>query len=171
MNYPNLSPTGHSFSKITVFSAEYAYTTKVNEKIDVYSFGVVLLELVTGKEPHYGDEHASLAEWAWKHYGQENLMADALDEEIRDPRYLEEIVTVLKLGVMCTSPLPTSRPSMKEALEILQRCRSFEGNAGKKVVKERDVSPLLGNDKYISSYKCNSKKLLDNSDSSLMSLV
>lgn len=149
---------------------EYAYTSKVNEKVDVYSFGVVLLELVTGKEPHYGDEHTSLAEWIWKHYGQENLMANALDEEIKDSRYLEEMVTVLKLGIMCTSPLPTSRPSMKEVLEILQRCRSFEGEGGK-VRKERDVSPLLGNDKYISSYRCNADKLLDNSDSGFISLV
>ncbi|CBI20581.3 unnamed protein product, partial [Vitis vinifera] len=41
---------------------EYAYTTKVNNKIDVYSFGVVLLELVTRREPN--SEHMCLVEWA-----------------------------------------------------------------------------------------------------------
>ena len=44
---------------------EYAYTTKVNEKIDVYSFGVVLLELVMEREPNSRDEHMCLVEWAW----------------------------------------------------------------------------------------------------------
>ena len=32
------------------YLAEYAYTTKVNEKIDVFNFGVVLLELTTRRE-------------------------------------------------------------------------------------------------------------------------
>ncbi|GKV03470.1 hypothetical protein SLEP1_g15762 [Rubroshorea leprosula] len=49
---------------------EYAYTTRVNEKIDVYSFGVVLLELVTGREANRGDEHRNLAQWAWQHYNE-----------------------------------------------------------------------------------------------------
>ncbi|XP_051129633.1 receptor-like protein kinase HSL1 [Andrographis paniculata] len=149
---------------------EYAYTNKVNEKVDVYSFGVVLLELVTGKEPHYGDEHSSLAEWTWKHYGQEKPMVEALDEDIKEPQYIEEMLTVLKLGMMCTSPLPTSRPTMKEALQVLQRCRSLEGDE-QKVGKVGDVSPLLGTDKYISSYRCSSKKMMECSESSLVSLV
>ncbi|KAL0327526.1 UNVERIFIED_CONTAM: Receptor-like protein kinase [Sesamum angustifolium] len=168
-NEPNtMSAVAGSFGYI---APEYAYTTKVNEKIDVYSFGVVLLELVTGREPNCGDEHTSLAEWAWKHYGGEKPIADVLDEEIEEACYLEEMVNVFKLGLMCTSPLPTSRPSMREVSQILQRCRSLNGYEGKKMGKEYDVAPLLGDDKYISSYRCNSKKLLDASDSSLVSLV
>lgn len=153
--------------------AEYAYTTKVNEKIDVYSFGVVLLELVTGREPNCGDEHTSLAEWAWKHCGEGREMGDAIDREIKEGGYLEEMINVYKLGLMCTSPLPTSRPSMKEVVQILQRCSSADGGGDqvKKAGKDYDVAPLLGRDKYISSYRCNSKKLMDQSDSSLVSLV
>ncbi|KAL7150796.1 hypothetical protein ABFS83_05G137400 [Erythranthe nasuta] len=150
------------------FAPEYAYTTKVNEKIDVYSFGVVLLELVTGRAPNCGDEHTSLAEWAWKCYGEEEPIAEAIDEEIKDPFYLEEIISVFKLGLMCTSPLPTSRPTMKEVTKILLRCKSLDG---KKAGKEYDVAPLLGEDKYISSYRCDSKKLMDEIDNSLVSLV
>ncbi|KAL0447430.1 UNVERIFIED_CONTAM: Receptor-like protein kinase [Sesamum latifolium] len=168
-NEPNtMSAVAGSFGYI---APEYAYTTKVNEKIDVYSFGVVLLELVTGREPNCGDEHTSLAEWAWKHYGGEKPIADVLDEEIKEACYLEEMVNVFKLGLMCTTPLPTSRPSMREVSQILQRCRSLDGYEGKKTGKEYDVAPLLGDDKYVSSYRCNSKKLLDASESSLVSLV
>ncbi|KAH6831145.1 kinase family with leucine-rich repeat domain-containing protein [Perilla frutescens var. hirtella] len=156
---------------IAPVNAEYAYTTKVNEKIDVYSFGVVLLELVTGREPNCGDEHTSLAEWAWKHYGGGKQMDDGLDEEIKEGGYLEEMINVYKLGLMCTSPLPTSRPSMKEVAQILQRCCSLDGDQGKKVGKDYDVAPLLGRDKYISSYRCDSKKLMGQSDNSLVSLV
>lgn len=98
----------------------------MNEKVDVYSFGVVLLELVTGREPNMGDEHSSLAEWAWDHYGQEKPFADALDEEIKlEPCFLEDAVDVFKLGLMCTNSLPTSRPSMKEVAESLELCTSY----------------------------------------------
>jgi len=106
---------------------EYAYTTKVNEKIDVYSFGVVLLELVTGREPNDGDEHTNLAEWAWRQHGEGNSIIDALDEHIKEPLILEEKSSVFKLGLICTSTLPSSRPSMKEVLQILRQIGPVEG--------------------------------------------
>ncbi|XP_057775838.1 receptor-like protein kinase HSL1 [Salvia miltiorrhiza] len=149
---------------------EYAYTRKVNEKIDVYSFGVVLLELATGREPNCGDEHTSLAEWAWRSYGEGKPVADVLDRAIKEGGCLEEMISVYKLGLMCTSPLPTSRPSMKEVVQILQRCRPLDAcNHRKKA--EYDVAPLLGAEKYITSYRCDSKKLMDQSDNSLVTLV
>lgn len=142
----------------------------MNEKVDVYSFGVVLLELVTGRAPNFGDEHTNLAEWAWKHCEQHPI-ADFIDEEMREDCYLEEMINVFKLGLMCTSPLPTSRPSMKEVLQILQQSSYFEQHEGKKARKDYDVSPLIGDVKYISSYRCDSKKLMDASDNSLVTLV
>ncbi|KAJ6749294.1 KINASE FAMILY WITH LEUCINE-RICH REPEAT DOMAIN-CONTAINING PROTEIN [Salix purpurea] len=102
---------------------EYAYTTKVNEKIDVYSFGVVLLELATGREPNGGDdEHTSLAEWAWRRFGQGKPIFDNLDREIKESCFLQEMTTVFDLGLICTHTLPTTRPSMKDVLGILRRC-------------------------------------------------
>ncbi|GKV03473.1 hypothetical protein SLEP1_g15765 [Rubroshorea leprosula] len=103
------------------FAPEYAYTTKVNEKFDVYSFGVVLLELVTGREANCGDEHTNLAQWAWRHYTEGRPEVEIFDPEINDPCHLEEMTLVYKLGLICTSTLPSSRPSMKEVLLFLQR--------------------------------------------------
>ncbi|KAF8400934.1 hypothetical protein HHK36_014237 [Tetracentron sinense] len=102
--------------------SEYAYTTKVNQKIDVYSFGVVLLELATGREATDGDdEHTCLAEWAWRQLQDGNSIVDALDEGIKEPCYLDEMSSLFKLGIICTGTLPSTRPSMKEVLQILLR--------------------------------------------------
>ncbi|XP_021807145.1 receptor-like protein kinase HSL1 [Prunus avium] len=101
---------------------EYAHTTRVNEKIDVYSFGVILLELTTGREANDGDEHTSLAEWAWRHFQEDNPLVNALDQDIKEPCYLDEMCSVFKLGIYCTERLPSARPSMKEVLHILLRC-------------------------------------------------
>ncbi|KAJ1689507.1 hypothetical protein LUZ63_013662 [Rhynchospora breviuscula] len=108
------------------FAPEYARTRKVNEKVDVYSFGVVLLELTTGKRPTEGGEHGNLADWAWYHLQENNDFNGAIDENLRlKPEHLRQIVTVFKLAVMCTSPLPQSRPSMKEVIQLLQDCEQL----------------------------------------------
>ncbi|KAI3694774.1 hypothetical protein L1987_77754 [Smallanthus sonchifolius] len=106
---------------------EYAHTTKVNEKIDVYSFGVILLELTTGKEASNGNEHLSLAEWAWQQVLGGAQIVDALDNEFKDPVYLNEMTSVFKLGLWCTNKLPTNRPSMKEVCQMLLRCSVAAG--------------------------------------------
>ncbi|KAL6547547.1 hypothetical protein OROHE_009252 [Orobanche hederae] len=139
---PNtMSAIAGSFGYI---APEYAYTSRVNEKVDVYSFGVVLLELVTGREPNMGDEQSSLAEWAWDHYGQEKPFADALDEEIKfELCFLEDAIDVFKLGLMCTNSLPTSRPSMKEVAESLELCTSYVDEPdGKREGEEYGAGPV-----------------------------
>lgn len=123
---------------------EYAYTTKVNEKSDVYSFGVVLLELATGREAHNGDRQTSLVEWAWRHFQEDKPMEDALDIEIVEAAYSSSMATAFKLGLMCTSTLPSSRPSMKEVLQILQQYSPDPlTKGGKKAYHDFDVAPLL----------------------------
>ncbi|XP_042037764.1 LRR receptor-like serine/threonine-protein kinase RGI5 isoform X2 [Salvia splendens] len=102
---------------------EYAYTSKVNRKTDVYSFGVVLLELTTGREAvTYGD-HMNLAERAHLHYRDTNAIIDAVDDEIKETIYMDQIITVFRLGVICTATSPSNRPFMKDCLHILQNCR------------------------------------------------
>ncbi|XP_031113018.1 systemin receptor SR160-like [Ipomoea triloba] len=101
---------------------EYGSTRKVDAKSDIYSFGVVLLELTTGREAVTGNEDMNLAQWAHKHQREGKSAADVLDEEIKEPRYLEAMITVFKLGLACTLSSPSSRPSMKDVSQILQRC-------------------------------------------------
>ncbi|WVZ88766.1 hypothetical protein U9M48_035242 [Paspalum notatum var. saurae] len=101
---------------------EYAYTRKVNEKVDVYSFGVVLLELTTGKKANAGGELGCLAEWARHHYQSGAGILDVIDTSIRYAGYHSEIETVFRLGVQCTGVLSSSRPAMKDVLQILLKC-------------------------------------------------
>lgn len=123
---------------------ECAYTKKVNEKVDVYSFGVVLLELVTGKEPNDGGEHGSLAEWARRHYHSGGSITDATDKSIRYAGYSDEIEVVFRLGVLCTGDAPSSRPNMKDVLQILVKCSEQMHQKSKtERVPEYEAAPLL----------------------------
>ncbi|GMI92570.1 hypothetical protein like AT5G25930 [Hibiscus trionum] len=138
---------------------EYAYTTKVNAKVDVYSFGVVLLELVTGREANNIDQNKNLVEWAWHHFSEDKPIAEILDPELRESSYLEEMIMVYKIGIVCTRASPSTRPSMKEVLHALRSCCPEDGHGTKKKVSNIDAAPLLGSatGTYLSSYK-NSKK-------------
>ncbi|XP_059432989.1 receptor-like protein kinase HSL1 [Corylus avellana] len=114
-----MSAVAGSFGYI---APEYAYTTRVNEKSDVYSFGVILLELTTGRKAcDGGDEHTSLAEWAWRYFQEGSPIVDALDEEVKELCYLNGMCCVFQLGIICTGTLPSTRPTMKDVLKILLR--------------------------------------------------
>ncbi|RZC68526.1 hypothetical protein C5167_032307 [Papaver somniferum] len=123
---------------------EYGRTLKVNEKVDVYSFGVVLLELVTRREANKGDEDRRLAEWA-AHRFLETPLDALLDEEVKEGCDVAEMTSVFRLGLMCTSTLPSNRPTMSEALQFLIRhCSSQEVYEKKALVTaDNDVAPLL----------------------------
>ncbi|KAL8170990.1 hypothetical protein V2J09_022794 [Rumex salicifolius] len=152
---------------------DYRYTNKVRETAaDVYSFGVVLLELVTGKEAN-GDGSLNLAESSWKHYKDGKPMEEAVDEELKQQQQpigeshvlLHEIGNVYKLGLMCTSASPTSRPTMKEVLQMLHRFSPNNNNGDHVVVvdinanpkTERDAAPLLS----LTANKISRSKRLD----------
>lgn len=103
---------------VLLFPAEYAYTLRVNEKSDIYSFGVVILELVTGKrpvDPDYGEK--DLVKWVYVTLEQKGI------DHVIDPKldicFKEEICKVLSIGLLCTSPLPINRPTMRRVVKML----------------------------------------------------
>ncbi|CAO2178320.1 unnamed protein product [Urochloa humidicola] len=123
---------------------ECAYTKKVSEKVDVYSFGVVLLELTTGKEASDGGEHGSLAEWARHHYRSCGSIPEATDRSIRYAEYCDEVEVVFRLGVACTGDSPSSRPTMKDVLQILLKCNEQTDQKRKtERALEYEAAPLL----------------------------
>lgn len=103
--------------------AECGHSRRLNEKVDVYSFGVVLLELTTGRRANNDDEQGNLVEWAWRQLREGRELGDVVDPAINDSPHKDDITTVFKLGLLCTDTMPSKRPSMKEVLQILQRCK------------------------------------------------
>uniref|UniRef100_A0A7N0UEJ8 Protein kinase domain-containing protein n=1 Tax=Kalanchoe fedtschenkoi TaxID=63787 RepID=A0A7N0UEJ8_KALFE len=94
---------------------------KVSAKWDVYSFGVVLLELLTGKALH-GFE---LAPWAAACFTaeEEERVLRMTDVSIRSDVALREDATLacFKLGFGCANLVPGKRPTMKEAVQALEK--------------------------------------------------
>lgn len=95
--------------------------TQTNPKWDVYSFGVVLLELLSGRvfldrELDRWPEAGSMEE-------EKNRVLRMADVGIKgDVESKEDVILAcFKLGFRCASFKPQKRPSMKEALQILDK--------------------------------------------------
>nr|XP_010929848.1 probably inactive leucine-rich repeat receptor-like protein kinase At3g28040 [Elaeis guineensis] len=93
---------------------------RINEKCDVYGFGVLILELVTGRKPvEYGDDDVVILIDQVRVLLEQGNVLDCMDSSMGEfPE--EEVLPVLKLGLVCTSQIPSSRPSMAEVVQILQ---------------------------------------------------
>ncbi|KAL4333103.1 hypothetical protein GQ457_07G016240 [Hibiscus cannabinus] len=93
---------------------------RVNEKCDIYGFGVLILELVTGRRPvEYGEDNVVILSDHVRISLEQGNVLDCVDRSMAD--YPEdEVLPVLKLALVCTSQIPSSRPSMTEVVQILQ---------------------------------------------------
>ncbi|GMI96077.1 hypothetical protein like AT3G28040 [Hibiscus trionum] len=93
---------------------------RVNEKCDVFGFGMLILELVTGRRPvEYGEDNVVILSDHVRVSVEQGNVLDCVDLSMGD--YPEdEVFPVLKLALVCTSQIPSSRPSMAEVVQILQ---------------------------------------------------
>ncbi|KAK4485268.1 hypothetical protein RD792_007900 [Penstemon davidsonii] len=122
---------------------EYAYTLRVNEKSDIYSFGVVILELVTGKlpvDPEFGEK--DLVKWVCTTLDQKGI--DHVIDPKLDSCFKDEICRVLNIGLLCTSPLPINRPSMRRVVKMLQEIGTT--NQPKSAGKDGKLTPYYYED-------------------------
>ncbi|XVE81177.1 hypothetical protein DITRI_Ditri15bG0041800 [Diplodiscus trichospermus] len=93
---------------------------RVNEKCDIYGFGVLILELVTGRKPvEYGEDNVVILNDHVRVLLEQGNVLDCVDPSMGDYPD-DEVLPVLKLALVCTSQIPSSRPSMAEVVQILQ---------------------------------------------------
>ncbi|RDX77454.1 Receptor protein kinase-like protein, partial [Mucuna pruriens] len=115
-------PFGSSpYATMPYQAPESLQNMKPSNKWDVYSFGVVLLELLTGRV--FLDRELE----EWHEPGSVLRMADvAIKSEVEGRENV--VLAWFKLGLSCACPVPQKRPSMKEALQILDKIPSASIN-------------------------------------------
>ncbi|EOA14568.1 hypothetical protein CARUB_v10027807mg [Capsella rubella] len=102
---------------------EYISTGRASKESDVYSFGVVLLEIVTGKksvDPRQGkiEPEASLVERVWDLNGRGELVS-AIDHQMGKDYDMKQAECLMVVGLWCAHPDINSRPSIKQAIQVL----------------------------------------------------
>ncbi|KAM7257131.1 hypothetical protein ACFE04_012872 [Oxalis oulophora] len=104
---------------------ELAQSLTLSEKCDVYSYGVILLELVTGRKPvesSTANEVVVLCDYV-RVLLESGSASDCFDRSLRG--FAEnELIQVMKLGLICTAEISARRPSMAEVVQVLESIRN-----------------------------------------------
>ncbi|KAK9734154.1 hypothetical protein RND81_04G118800 [Saponaria officinalis] len=96
-------------------------TVKITEKCDVYGFGILVLEVITGKKPveYMEDDVVVLCDMV-RGALEEGKAEDCIDQRLHGNFVVEEVIPVIKLGLICASQVPSNRPDMAEVVNILE---------------------------------------------------
>ncbi|RVX10272.1 L-type lectin-domain containing receptor kinase IX.1 [Vitis vinifera] len=100
---------------------ECLLTGKASKETDVYSFGIVALEICCGRrpvEPKAKKEQIRLVEWVWDLYGVGKLV-DATDPRLSDDFDEEQMERLMIVGLWCAHPDCNLRPSIRQAINVL----------------------------------------------------
>ncbi|KAF3529063.1 hypothetical protein DY000_02043033 [Brassica cretica] len=122
---------------------EYAMRGHLTDKADVYSFGIVALEIVHGRSntsARSKGETFYLLDWVHLLREQNKLM-DVVDQRLGTDYNREEAMTMINIGILCTSQVPSDRPSMSTVVSML------EGSSTVDVEKLLEASFSRGNEK------------------------
>ncbi|KAM0954178.1 putative protein kinase RLK-Pelle-L-LEC family [Dioscorea sansibarensis] len=115
--------TTHIVGTMGYLAPELARTGKATTLTDVFAFGVFVLEVSCGRkpiEPKSHDVHQTiLVDWVVENW-QRNIILNTIDPRLEEEGYIKnEVELVLKLGLLCSHPMPASRPSMRQVVQYL----------------------------------------------------
>ncbi|KAJ8769243.1 hypothetical protein K2173_001833 [Erythroxylum novogranatense] len=102
---------------------ELTTTGRSSTNSDVFAFGIFMLEMACGRKPvelQKPPEEVLLLDWVLECWHRGDIVST------RDPRLesnyeIEEVELVLKLGLLCAHRAPTSRPSMRQVVQYLDK--------------------------------------------------
>lgn len=101
---------------------ELPRTGRATTGSDVFAFGTLLLEVACGRRPiesKSGPDVLVLVDHVWDKW-KEGRILDAVDVRMEGDFEENEVLMVLKLGMMCSSHHQTGRPSMRQIVGFLE---------------------------------------------------
>ncbi|CAL4938604.1 unnamed protein product [Urochloa decumbens] len=119
--------TTHVVGTMGYLAPELGHRAKAAPCTDVFAFGVFLLEVACGRPPMEEDAQGIpvvLVDWVLDHWRNGSIM-EAADLRLGNDYVDEEVELVLKLGLLCSHPLASARPSMRRVVQCLDGDMAF----------------------------------------------
>ncbi|KAK1679717.1 hypothetical protein QYE76_040565 [Lolium multiflorum] len=113
--------TTHVVGTMGYLAPELGHTGKATPSTDVFAFGAFLLEITCGRRPieqHQHNNRIVLVDWVMEQW-RKGMIMDVVDTRIPDGFSPDKVSLVLKLAFLCSHPLPTARPTMRQVIKYL----------------------------------------------------
>ncbi|KAM0840075.1 hypothetical protein ACQ4PT_059895 [Festuca glaucescens] len=113
--------TTHIVGTKGYLAPELLRTGKASPHTDVFAFGMFLLEVACGQKPvkkNAEGKEVFLVDWVLEHWNN-GLLTETADTRLQGDYSIDEAYLVLKLGLLCQHPYPSSRPRMREVMQYL----------------------------------------------------
>ncbi|XP_025802748.1 L-type lectin-domain containing receptor kinase IV.1-like isoform X1 [Panicum hallii] len=114
--------TTHMVGTMGYLAPELVRSGKASTSTDVFAFGVLLLEVTCAQRPvkknAQGDQH-TMMDWVLEHWHNGSLM-ETVDPRLKDDYNIDEACLVLKLGLLCSHPFVSARPTMRQVMQYLE---------------------------------------------------
>ncbi|KAM3347238.1 hypothetical protein ACQJBY_021295 [Aegilops geniculata] len=114
--------TTHMVGTMGYLAPEFVRTGKASAFTDVFAFGIFLLEVTSGQRPikqnPFGNRH-TLVDWVIECWHNGSLM-ETVDPRLRGDYNIDDASLVLKLGLLCSHPFTSARPTMRQVMQYLE---------------------------------------------------
>lgn len=137
---------------------ECAMTGKASRESDVYSFGIVALEIACGRKPinpkASNEDRVSMVQWVWELYGEGKLL-EAVDPRLCGDFNKTQMERLMIVGLSCAHPDEHLRPSIRQALHVLNFDAPLPILPSKMPVPSYFAPPISASSLSIMSYGLN----------------
>ncbi|PUZ68336.1 hypothetical protein GQ55_2G018700 [Panicum hallii var. hallii] len=113
--------TTHVVGTMGYIAPELSRTGKASPLTDVFAFGTFLLEVTCGRRPVSNSvQHgrAMLVDRVLE-YWHRGALEETVDSRLQGNYNVDEAGMVLTLGLMCSHPFPSERPTMRQVMQYL----------------------------------------------------
>ncbi|KAJ6843893.1 L-type lectin-domain containing receptor kinase IV.1-like [Iris pallida] len=117
--------TTHVVGTMGYIAPELGRTGKATTATDVFAYGAFLLEVACGRRPiESKSEQMVLVDWVLENWKKGSVLATC-DPRLREEFSVAEMELVLKLGLLCSHPMPAARPGMRQVMQFLDGDAAF----------------------------------------------
>ncbi|VAH34261.1 unnamed protein product [Triticum turgidum subsp. durum] len=113
--------TTHVVGTMGYLAPELGHTGRASKASDVFALGAFMLEVACGRKPvvqDARDNHLVLVDWVLDQW-RAGAVTGAVDPRLGGDVVEEEASLVLRLGLLCSHPLPGARPTTRQVAQYL----------------------------------------------------
>jgi hypothetical protein len=113
--------TTHVVGTMGYMAPELGHTGKASKASDVFAFGAFMLEVACGRKPvtqDARDNRLVLVDWVLDRW-RAGSVTETVDPRLAGDFVEQEASLALKLGLLCSHPMPGARPGMRQVVQYL----------------------------------------------------